>query len=78
MLRKYVHDPTHVIHHYPLDVREDLSYVETSIKIVDRRDQVLRNKIIPLVRVVWQNHSWEESTWEREDEVREHYPSLFE
>ena len=78
MLRKYVHDTTHVINHYPLDVREDLSYVETPIEIVDRRDQMLRNKVIPLVRVVWQNHSYEESTWEREDEIRERYPFLFE
>ncbi|GFS36587.1 hypothetical protein Acr_00g0046810 [Actinidia rufa] len=51
MLRKYVHDPTHVINHYPLDVKEDLSYVEKPIEIIDRRDQVLRNKVIPLVRV---------------------------
>ncbi|GFS42479.1 hypothetical protein Acr_00g0080050 [Actinidia rufa] len=78
MLRKYVHDPTHVIHHYPLNMREDLSYVETPIEIIDRRDQVLRNKVIPLVRVVWRNHSYEESTWEREDEIRERYPSLLE
>ena len=55
MLRKYVHDPTHVINHYPLDVSEDLNYVKTPIEIVDHRDQVLRNKVIPLVRVIWQN-----------------------
>ena len=78
MLRKYVHDPTHVIDHYPLEVSEDLSYAERPIEIVDRRDQVLRNKVIPLVRVLWQNHTWEESTWEREDEIRERYPFLFE
>ncbi|GFS32089.1 hypothetical protein Acr_00g0020760 [Actinidia rufa] len=78
MLRKYVHDPTHMIHHYPLGIREDLSYVETPSEIVDRRDQVLRNKVIPLVRVGWQNHAYEESTWEREDEIRELYPFLFE
>ena len=69
MLRKYVHNVTHVINHYPLDVREDLSYVETPIEITDRHDQVLRNKVIPLVLVVWWNHSWEESTLEREDET---------
>ena len=68
----------HVINHYPLDVSEDLSYVETSIEIVDRRDQVLRNKVILLVRVVWQNHTWEESTYEREEEIQDRYPFLFE
>ena len=69
ILRKYVHDPMHVINRYPLDVSEDLNYDETSFEIVDRHDQVLRNKVIPLVRVLWQHHKWEESTWEREDEI---------
>ena len=78
MLRKYVRDPTHVINHYPLEISGELSYVEKPIEIVDRRDQVLRNKVIPLVRVPWQNHTWEESTWEREDEMRERYSLLFE
>ncbi|GFY96673.1 hypothetical protein Acr_11g0009790 [Actinidia rufa] len=78
MLRKSVHDPTHVINHYPLDMSEYLSYVEKPIEIVDRRDQVLRNKVIPIVRVLWQNHTWEESTWEQEDEIRELYPFLIE
>ena len=49
MLRKYAHDPMHVISHYPLDMSEDLSYIKRPIEIVDRRDQVLRNKVIPLV-----------------------------
>ena len=47
MLRKYIHDPMHVINHYPLDVSEDLSYIEKLIEILDYRDQVLRNKAIP-------------------------------
>ncbi|XP_057508836.1 uncharacterized protein LOC130791628 [Actinidia eriantha] len=78
MLKKYVFDPSHVIEHQPLEIREDLSYVEQPIQILDQRDQVLRNKVIPLVRVLWRNHTTEESTWEREAEIREHYPFLFE
>ena len=57
ILRKYIHDPTHMINHYPLDVSKDLSYVKIPIEIVDHHDQVLRNKVIPLVRVIWRNHS---------------------
>ena len=53
MLWKYVHDPTHVIDHYPLAVNDDLRYVERPIKSLDHRDQVLRNKVIPLVQVLW-------------------------
>ena len=78
MLMKYVHDPMHVINHYPLALSEDLSYIKKSIKILDRRDQVLRNKVIPLVRILWQNHTWEESTWDCKDEIRKCYPFLFE
>ena len=62
MLRKYVHDPMHVINHYHLAMSEGLSYIEKLIEILDRCDQVLRNKVIPLVRVLWQNHTWEKST----------------
>ena len=72
MLQKYVHDPVQVINHHPLDVSEDLSYIKKLIEILDHRDQVLRNKVIPLVQVLWQNHRWEKSTKEREDEMREH------
>ena len=67
LLQKYVHDNMHVINHYPLDVSEDLSYIKKPIDILDHRDQVLKNKVIPLVRVLWQNYTWEESTWECED-----------
>ena len=78
MLWKYVHDPMHVIDHYLLDVSEDLRYIEKPVEILDRHEQVLRNKVIPLVRVLWKNHTWEESTREREDKIRERYPFLFE
>ena len=57
MLRKYVQDPMHMINHYSLAVSEDLSYIKISIEILDLRNQVLRNKVILLVRVLWQNHT---------------------
>ena len=49
MLRKYVQDPMHMINHYSLAVSEDLSYIKKSIEILDRLEQVLRNKVILLV-----------------------------
>ena len=33
ILRKYVHDPMHMINHYPLAVSEDLSDIEKMIEI---------------------------------------------
>lgn len=35
MLKKYVHSPSHVIPHEPLAIREDASYVEKPIRIIN-------------------------------------------
>ena len=51
MLRKYVYDPTHVIEYEPLVVHENLTYEEKPVRILDRKDQVMRNRVIPLVKV---------------------------
>ncbi len=55
-LRKYVHDPAHIIDHPPLDLREDLSYDEYPWSIVDKQKKKLRNRSIPYVKVLWTNH----------------------
>ena len=47
------------------------------MQILDRREQVLRNKTIPLVKVLWRSHSVEEATWEHEEMMKRHYPHLF-
>ncbi|KAK0589416.1 hypothetical protein LWI29_014045 [Acer saccharum] len=77
MLRKYIPDPSHVISYELLQLRGDLTYDETPIRILDRKVQELRTKKITLVKVLWRNYSVEEATWEREDEIRAKYPHLF-
>ncbi|XP_028061894.1 uncharacterized protein LOC114265323 [Camellia sinensis] len=77
MLRKYEPDPSHVLDWVNLEVDENVSYEKKPIKILDSREQVLRAKTIPLVKVLWHNHGVEEATWERETEVHEKYPDLF-
>ena len=46
------------------------------MQIVDRREQILRNKVIPLVKVLWGNHGIREATWESEARMRSQYPQL--
>ena len=77
MLRKYVYDPSHVLKDLPIHIEKNLTYEEQPVEILDRRDQVLRTKIIPLVKVLWRNQSYEEATWEREKDMRIQYPHLF-
>ena len=76
-LRKYIPDSKHVIEYEPLQIQENLSYEEIPIKILDRKEQVLRTKTIPIVKVLWRNHSTEEATWEAEEEMKQKYPNLF-
>ena len=45
--------------------------------IVDCKEQVLRSKVILLVKVLWKNHEREATTWELEAQMRRQYPQLF-
>ena len=76
-LRKYIADPSHVLHTSELEVQENLSYEEMPIKIVDRKEQVLRSKVIPWVKVIWKNHGIKEATCEGEEGMHDRYPHLF-
>ncbi|KAK6160712.1 hypothetical protein DH2020_004093 [Rehmannia glutinosa] len=77
MLRKYVSNPSHILKHEPVELKADLSYEEVPLEILLHEVKKLRNKEIPLVKVLWRNQSVEEATWEREDEMRVKYPDLF-
>ena len=77
MLKKYISDPSHILDHEPIEVHEDLTYEERPVRILAREEKVLRNKVIPLVKVLWRNHEVVEATWEREDDMKKNYPDLF-
>ncbi|XP_073300486.1 uncharacterized protein [Primulina huaijiensis] len=76
MLRKYEPDTSHVLQPDEVELDPSLSYVEQPVRIMDRKKKILRNKVIPLVRVQWTRHGAEESTWELESKMRESYPHL--
>jgi hypothetical protein len=53
-----------------LDVREDLSYQEYPVKILEIFERVTQNKKIKMCKVNWSYHTEEEATWEREEELK--------
>ena len=77
MLRRCVPDPSHILTYEPLQVKENLSNEEVPVHILDHKEQVLRNKTIHLVKVLWRNHSIEEASWECKNEMQSKYPQLF-
>ena len=54
-----------------------MSYKERPVEILDNTMKQLKNKEIPLVKVLWRNYRVEEATWEPEDDMRKDYPELF-
>ncbi|KAL4032922.1 hypothetical protein IC575_006005 [Cucumis melo] len=58
MLRKYVPDPSHVVDYEPLEIDENLSYTEQPVEVLAREVKTLRNKEIPLVKVLWRITGW--------------------
>ena len=67
----------HIVLWEDLEFFDDGTYETRPIQILDRRDQVLRNKVIPLVKILWLHHGAEEATWELETEIHSKYPELF-
>ena len=49
MLRKYILDPSHMLREQPIELKKNLTYEETPLQIVDRKQQVLKSRVIPLV-----------------------------
>jgi hypothetical protein len=75
-LKKCFKDPGRAVDHETIDLREDLSYQEHPIRILDEAERKTRNKSVKFFKVQWSNHSDKEATWERED-LRSEYPALF-
>ena len=56
----------------------DLPTWKNHVKIVDRKDQVLRTKTIPIIKVLWRNHGIEEASWEAKHDMQSRYLHLLE
>ena len=62
MLRKYTPNPTHVLDWGEVVVDADGTFEKEPGRIKDSRDQVLRAKIVRLIKVLWQHCRVEETT----------------
>jgi hypothetical protein len=60
-----------------LQVGEDLTYQEYLVKILDISEKVTRNNRYQMCKVQWSNHTEEEATWEKEDQLKAEFPEIF-
>jgi hypothetical protein len=59
-----------------LDAKEDLSYQEYLVKILETTERITQNKKIKMCKVQW-SHDTKEATWEREEELKAEFPNFF-
>ena len=77
MLRKYNSDSSHVLEAPTIELNEDLSFEVQPVGIIDQKLKELKNKVIPMVKVLWRNDTVKEMPWEIEESMRSRYPYLF-
>ena len=76
-LKKCLRVPEEAIAPTNVQLQSDLTYEEKPIRVLEEMERVTRSKIIKFYKVVWDNHSDLDATWEREDYLREVYPAFF-
>ena len=64
MLRIYHFDGSHILPVQVVQVQADFLYEEESKAILAQEVKQLRDKQVPLVKVLWKYHGREEATWE--------------
>ena len=62
MLRKYISDSSHVLEAPSIELNDDLSFEVQPVGIIDQRMKELRNKVIPMVKVLWRSDTVEKMT----------------
>ena len=72
-LKKCLRVPEEVIEPTSIKIQSDLTYEERPIKVLEEMERVTRSKVTKFYKVVWNNHSEQDATWEREV-----YPSFYE
>ena len=77
-LRKCLRVPDEAIPAEAVDLQDTLEYMEYPEKILDRAVKETRRTSIPYCKVLWSNHTEREATWEKEADLKEKYPHLFE
>jgi hypothetical protein len=60
-----------------LTIGEDLTYQEYPVKILDTSEKVTLNNRYKMCKVQWSNHTEEEATWEKEDQLKAEFSNIF-
>ncbi|WMV42042.1 hypothetical protein MTR67_035427, partial [Solanum verrucosum] len=77
MFKKCMGDPSLIIPTKNIGIKDNLSYEEIPVQILDHQVHKLRTKEVASVKVLWRNQFVEKTTWEVEEDMKKRYPYLF-
>jgi hypothetical protein len=77
LLKKYIHDPTHMIDWNSVQVEPEGEFQVEPLRILDQGEITLWNRVVAQVKGQWKHFSLEEATWEFEGDLRKSHPILF-
>jgi hypothetical protein len=60
-----------------LTIGKELIYQEYPMKILDTSEKVTQNNRYKMCKVQWSNHTKDEATWEKEDQLKVEFPDIF-
>jgi DNA primase catalytic subunit len=75
-LKRCLRIPEEAIALTNIKLQSDLTYEEKPIRVLEEMERVTRSKVIKFYKVVWNNHSEQDVTWEQDDYLREVYPAF--
>ncbi|WMV38974.1 hypothetical protein MTR67_032359 [Solanum verrucosum] len=78
ILKKCMGDPSLIIPNEDIGIKDNLSYEEITVQILDRQVRRLKTKEVASAKVLWRNQFVEKDTWEADEDMKKRHPHLFE
>ncbi|XP_076937880.1 uncharacterized protein LOC143605772 [Bidens hawaiensis] len=69
--------PTTYVPPDDLEVDAEINYVARPIEVLDRKVRRLRDGESVQVKIKWEHKKGSDITWEFDENIKRHYPSLF-
>ena len=76
-LKKCLRVPEEAIEPASVKIQSDLIYEERPLRVLETMERVTHSKVIKFYKVLWNNHSEQDDTWEREDYLCEVYYAFY-
>ena len=76
-LKKCLCVPKEAIEPTSVKIQSNLTYEEKPIWVIEEMERVTRSKVVKFYKVVWNNHSEQDATWERDGFLRDAYPTFY-